>query len=268
MPPHQGTVQLRLELGRCETQRVKVPVLAATPLIAALAWVVALIIDSEPWDGTAALLIGVGLITVTTVGLVGLVVGSSRWAHRSLLGVLFTEGLIAVFRDVDFVWGLALGFTALALIALTTPTILGAIRKLPAASGPSPRAIGPALYLLFVPLALGLAATDSVSWAVLTVGLSAPIAAFLFSRVFPGGLLTVRVVWPAAAISLAPAMGWPTGAVSAALGIGLLVLAWHSDVKASFHPPVESGTTFPIPPELAPSEILDAAGIDDQGKPL
>jgi hypothetical protein len=45
------------------------------------------------------------------------------------------------------------------------------------------------------------------------------------------------------------------------------VTAWGSSVKASYHPPREVGTTFPVPPELAPAEVLDAAEIDDTGKP-
>ena len=43
--------------------------------------------------------------------------------------------------------------------------------------------------------------------------------------------------------------------------------AWHPSLKVAFDPPTESGSTYAIPPELAPQDILDAAQIDDHGKP-
>jgi hypothetical protein len=36
----------------------------------------------------------------------------------------------------------------------------------------------------------------------------------------------------------------------------------------AFYPPRETGKAYPIPPELAPKEVLDAAEIDERGRPL
>jgi hypothetical protein len=47
----------------------------------------------------------------------------------------------------------------------------------------------------------------------------------------------------------------------------VLAMAWHPEVKVAFHPPRETGRVFPIPPELAPKEILDAADLDERGRP-
>jgi hypothetical protein len=91
--------------------------------------------------------------------------------------------------------------------------------------------------------------------------------ALLYSRVFPGGLIGIRLLWPVLALTLSPVLGFPTGLVAALLAIAVGVTAWGSSVKASYHPPREVGTTFPVPPELAPAEVLDAAEIDDTGKP-
>ena len=74
-------------------------------------------------------------------------------------------------------------------------------------------------------------------------------------------------VWPILAVALSPWLGWAAGTVSVALGVTVAVLSWHRSVQASYHPPLEVGTTFPIPPELAPHEVLDAAEIDDTGRP-
>ena len=101
----------------------------------------------------------------------------------------------------------------------------------------------------------------------ITVSLTALAAAFLYSQALPGCIVTIRVVWPAIAIGLAPFMGLPGGIVSALLGIAVAVLAWHPSVKTAAYPPYESATTYSIPPELTPTEILDAADIDDTGSP-
>jgi hypothetical protein len=123
------------------------------------------------------------------------------------------------------------------------------------------------LTLIGFPAVLGLAAWDVPSWATLVTGLSAPVAALWYARVLPGGLPMVRVLWPGLAFGLAitqaPVPGW----VSAVGGALVAVIAWHPSVKIAFHPPRETGTRLPIPPELAPREILEAADLDEWGKP-
>src|SRR5690606_13229207 len=73
--------------------------------------------------------------------------------------------------------------------------------------------------------------------------------------------------WPLLAVALAVTLGFPAGIVAAAYGVAIGAIAWHSSVRTSLHPLVESGTRVPIPPELAPKEVLDAADIDDRGRP-
>jgi hypothetical protein len=99
------------------------------------------------------------------------------------------------------------------------------------------------------------------------VGLSAPGASFLYSRVLPGGLVAIRLGWPLLALVMAPLLGLYAGAFVATIAVIVDIAAWDRSVKASYHPPQEVGTTYPIPPELAPGEILDAADIDEKGRP-
>lgn len=240
--------------------------LAATTLLAALVWTVALIVDGGPFDGAAALLIGVGLLTPATVSTIGMVVVGGRWAHRlGLVAVLATIPL-ALLRHVDLVWWAGLTSTVIASTALLSPAVTSSIRKLPAASGPPPRAIAPALILLMAPVSLGLVADDASAWALLLVGLSAPNAAFLYSRVLPGGLLAIRLVWPLMTLAVTPWLGWVAGPTAAGMALAVGITSWHSSVKASYHPPRATGTSYRIPPELAPKEVLDAAEIDDRGR--
>jgi MFS family permease len=239
--------------------------LTATPLLTALVWTVALVVRSEPFSPASALLLGVGLLATATVATVGMIVVGGRWAHRLGLASLVMSVALAIARDIDFAWVVGTVATVIALMGLLSPTVTSTIRKLPSASGPPPTAIAPPILLLITPALLGFVGNEATPWALLLVGLSAPNAAFLYSRVIPGGLLVIRLVWPVMTLALTPVLGWIAGAVAAALAIAVGVTAWDSSVKASYHPPREEGTTLRMPTELTPREVLDAAQIDEKG---
>lgn len=240
---------------------------AATIQLAALAWTVALLIDAASLETAPALLVGVGILAMSTVAMVGMIAVGGRWAHRlGLIDIGFMV-VLAVIRPIDLIWLIATGLTGGALLALLSPMVTRSIRKLPSASGPPPRAITPPLILLATPAILGFLGNGSEPWALLVVGLGAPNVAWLYSRVFPGGLIAIRLIWPALAIVLAPWMSLWAGVASISIAIAVVVLSWHKSVKASYHPPREVGSAYPIPPELTPREVLDAAEIDDRGRP-
>lgn len=240
--------------------------LAATTLLSALAWTVALVLDGTPWETVPVLLIGLGMLASAAVATVGMVVVGGRWAHRLGLAALAMTTVVAIARPIDPMWVVATVISAIALLALLSPALTATIRTLPSASGPPPRAVAPALILLATPAVLGFVGNGATPWALLVVGVTALGAAFLYSRVIPGGLLAIRLIWPLLALALTPLLGWLAGTVTAAIAITVAVAAWGGAVKASYHPPREVGTTFPIPPELAPPEVLDAAQIDERGK--
>lgn len=259
-------VGLRLERLRWQTSGVKSALLAATTLLSALVWTVAVVVDSEPFETAPALLIGVCMLATATVATVGMIVVRGRWAHRLGLASLAISVVLAIVRDIDALWVAGTVVTAVSVVALLSITLTRTIRQLPSASGPPPRAITPALILLLTPALLGFAGNDANPWALLVVGLTAPNAAFLYTRVFPGGLIAVRLVWPLTALVLSPWLGWTAGLVSAVLAVAVGWSAWDASVKASYHPPREVGSTFPVPPELTPKEVLDAAEIDEKGR--
>lgn len=245
---------------------VRSTLLTATTLLTALVWTTALVVRNEPFTAAPALLIGVGILASGTVATVGMIVVKGRWAHRLGLATLSLAVVLAVVREVDFIWVTGMLATAAALTALLSPTVTSTIRRLPSAAGPPPRAITPPLLLLLTPALLGFVGNDATPWALLVVGLSAPNAAFLYSRVIPGGLIGIRLVWPTMTLALAPLLGWVAGVVASAMAIAVAITAWDESVKASYHPPREVGTTFRIPPELSPREVLDAAEIDERGR--
>lgn len=245
---------------------MKPPGLAASALLAAILWTAALVVDPGPLDPARVAAVGVGLLSCAAVGLVGMIVVGGRWARRLSLASVVAAVPLALVRPIDPLWAGALAASVLAGASLFHPRVTRRIRKLPAAAGPPPRAVVLPLLLLAVPYLLGLAAVEGPSWAVLVVSLSAPLAAFAYSRVFPGGLWAVRLAWPALGLGLAPLLALPGGPVSALLAAAVASVAWHPSVKTAYHPPREVGSTYPIPPELAPKEVLDAADLDERGR--
>lgn len=245
---------------------MKSSLLASTTLLAAVLWTVALVADGGPLEASPVLLVGIGLLVTSTVATVGMIVVGGRWAHRLGLASLTMTAVVALVRDIDVFWMAAMVATAVGLVAIFSPILTDTIRQLPSASGPPPRAVAPALLLLVAPFLIGLVGNDAVPWALLLIGLAAPVVALVYSRVLPGGLITVRLGWPMLAIAMSPLFGWVAGTVTTVVALAVAALAWDPSVKASYHPPREVGSTFPIPPELTPKEVLDAAEIDDKGR--
>lgn len=241
---------------------------ASTPLFAALLWVTALLIDPGPLAPLSVFLVGVGLLAPATTSVIGVIVIGARWAWRLGLVVVGLCAILAVIRPIDPVWVIALIVTGLALVALLSPPVSRSLRRLPVATGPPLRAVLIPLVLIGFPYVLGLSAADEPNTATVIVGVAAPLCALWFARVFPLGLLAVRVLWPALAMGLAFAQT-PAPALASAVGGALVAfMAWHPSVKVAFHPPREGGTSHAIPPELAPREVLDTAHLDDRGRPL
>jgi len=246
---------------------VRVSLASASPLIAALLWTVALAIDPGPLAPWSVFLIGLGLLATASVSVVGMVLVGGRWARRTGLASILAGLLVAVARPIDTIWIVALAGSILAWALLYLPEMTERIRKLPSATGPPSRAVLVPLVLVATPFTIGLAAWDSPTLATLLVGVTAPVAAMWYSRVMPGGLYAVRVIWPLLAFALLFLQPLPVAVVSGLTATLILVLAWHREVEIAFHPRRETGRVFPIPPELAPREILDAAEIDERGRP-
>lgn len=240
------------------------PLAALAPLAATLFWVAALVAEPGPFPTwPSVLLIGVGLLGMATAASTGLLVLGARWAYRLGWVVMAVCGGIAASRPIDAVWWTALVATVVAAGALFT--VHDRIRKLPSATGPPDRAVILPLILLAAPTVLGLTASGP-PWAVAGLAAAALLAAFLYTRVVWGGLTFVRIGFPLISVAVFPFLDTPVLIAAAAVAGAVLGLAWHPSVKAAFHPPRTPGSNFPIPPELAPGDILDAAGLDDRGR--
>ena len=243
------------------------PLLSALSLLAALVWTGAIAADPGPLAPLSVVLVAMGLLAMATVGMIGITVTGGRWAYRLALASLIATAVLAVARPIDVWWFAGFASTLLAAVALLSPAITNGLRRLPPVGGPPWRAVLIPLLLSGLPFLLGLAAWSRPSLATGLVGLGAPLAALWYSRVLPGGLLAVRAVWPGLALGLAFTQSVGPAIVCLVAGGVVAVLAWHPSVGVAFHPPRETGTVHPIPPELTPSEVLDAAELDDRGRP-
>ena len=61
---------------------MKVPLLSALSLLAALVWTGAFAADPGPLAPLSVLLVAIGLLAMATVGMIGITVTGGRWAHR------------------------------------------------------------------------------------------------------------------------------------------------------------------------------------------
>lgn len=234
-------------------------------LAAAVTWGVA-VVSSPEWDDSSAVVFGVVIIVSAAVSIVGMVAGASRWAFR--LGVGLSATLVAAGLTMPLTTPIvvAMGFAALALAGLGGTAMRGMIRQRPAADGPPSNSVALGALLLLSPGVWAFAARDGLNWAALTAAVLAWAGMAVYLKATPVSLVTARIGLPLSLGALAVFSGWPTGALIALTAVGAAALAWTVGARIAVEPLARPGSTVPIPPELAPRDVLDAAGIDDRGR--
>lgn len=239
-------------------------VTAAILLLASTgAWTVVLALGLHSRPATAVVLMAVSLWVVTVASIAGMLISRSQWARRLGLTLTLGHATTAAIASVDPWWWVGAALSMAAAVSVAGPWLKGYVRSLPAAAGPPARAVVIPILLVGTPFLVGLAGGDRIAAAL--VGGGAFLTAFWFVRTLPAALMVVRVVWPLAALTGGWVMGWPAGTVAAAMGLTVATVAWDSSVTRAVVPLVERGSVVPIPPELTPREILDAADLDDKG---
>ena len=109
---------------------------------------------------------------------------------------------------------------------------------------------------------------DGLGWSEWSmVGLTT-IGAAIYAKAGPLAVAIVRGLIPVGSVLIGAIDGLPRGAMWIAIGIGTGVAAWHRDIRLAVRPLVGEGRAIPMLPEMVPSEILDAAGLDERGRPV
>lgn len=239
---------------------------ASLPLLGSLLWATVIATTDHPWPGAAAVLLSADLVLMSTIALVGIVLGRSRWARRLGVAVSVAGLVLGVFLEVGVLWALAVAASAAAVGAMTGPWLKGWVRERPAALGPPSVAVILELLLLAVPGVVGVAGVDGVRVVTVAVSISALGAALWYGRTAPGAVAAVRVGFPAVAIVAGLVDRSPSGLVLAALGLMVAILAWTPGAHLAARPLTRRAHPVPIPPELTPPEVLEAAGLDEHGR--
>jgi hypothetical protein len=238
---------------------------AAALLVSAGTWA-GIASTTDVYPASSSFVLGAGLLLISAVSIVGMVAGAARWALRLALvsaAAMVALGLIFPLTP----WTVtAMALAGVAAAGLAGTGFDGLIRQRPPADGPPARSVllgllllaSPPLCALFAPDGLGVSALVAVAtmWATMV----------WYVKAAPGALLAVRFVGPLVLAVAAVIEGLPAGVIIGLTSIGLAALAWTVEARIAVHPLAEPGTTVPIPPELAPRDVLDAAGIDDRGR--
>ncbi len=239
---------------------------AFLPLLAALLATGVVVTAPGPWQRPAAVLLAGDLIVMGTVALVGMVLGRSRWARRLGIGVSAAGLAVATAAGSGVLWRVTVFASAVALGALTGPWLKGWVRERPAALGPPAVAVNLEVLLLAVPGLVGAAGFDGLGVAGTVGALAALPVALWYGRTGPGAVVAVRVLFPAAAVATGLADRSPAGVALAVLGAVCAALAWTPGARLAARPLTRRERPVPIPPELTPPEVLEAAGLDDRGR--
>ncbi|HSM01134.1 MAG TPA: hypothetical protein VK960_01665 [Acidimicrobiia bacterium] len=243
------------------------PIVVAAALAAsAVAGPLALAFGEPPFATSASALVASGMIILTLVAVSGVLLARGRWARPTAAGV--AAGWIAVSSLGDLA-PLAATTVVVAAVALTGaigPWLGRWVRHRPAVEGPPPAAVVALLLLLAVPVALGVTLPEGVSWYAWALSAWSLALALALARLVPGSLFALRILHAPACLAVGAAIGIATFIVVGALGVAATATAWRREVAAAMTGS-SPASSMRIPPELAPRDVLDAAGADESGRP-
>lgn len=236
---------------------------ALTGLAAVLGLVMRVAAAGDELSEAAALLAAAGVLTTALVSFAGLTLRGSVWAAALMAVSIVAAGLLGAITPVGTptiaLWALAL--VALGALALVAPSLERA------STGPPPQAVALTVGLLFLPYVLALSDPSGPSTAHWIAATVVVVAAWLYARAWWIGLWSVRIVAPLAVVGAAAFSPLIGSIVLLATAGVVAALAWTRPVRLAVVEiaPLRS-PAYPIPPELAPDEVLEAARIDRTGK--
>lgn len=211
-------------------------------------------------------LVVVGLVLVTTVACIGLTVNHGRWASRTLIITTLVSTLLVLLSAPSPLWYAAVGGVGVSVVILVSGALEPLIRQLPPPA-PLPR---PTLLLLLsligTPLLLGLIGGESP--AHITFAGLAIFLAWRLGQGGPVGLWLSRLVLPLAGIWATAATPSPERYLVLAAVMSMTGAAWTKATGLVTVPLVTHAQLKPVFAELAPADILAAAGYDERGKKL
>jgi hypothetical protein len=211
-------------------------------------------------------MLAAGHLLLTAITIVGALVGAARWSVGLGIGLVSTLAVPAVTHPITPAWVVMVGAAGLGLAGLLGSGLRAAVRHRPPADAPPRKAAGLVLGMLAVPVLIGAlqpGGVDPWDWAV--AGGTVALAVW-YSRARPTALWATRFGLPALAVALAFVIDFPWWLLAVGAHLALSWMAWSADARVAVIPLASPGRSVPIPAELTPSDILDAAGLDSRGR--
>ena len=235
-------------------------------LLSSLAAAFVLTGDGAVWIDGSGVMIGVGHLMLTAVTIVAALVGAARWAVTTGVALVAALAVPAVVHPIGPAWLVMVAAGGLALAGLLGTGLRGAVRQRPSPDGPPRKATALTLGLLTAPLVIGGVQPNGVDAADWVLTAATVALAIWYSQARPSAVWAVRLLTPIMAIAAAFILPVPVGLGAVAVYSVLTWLSWSVDARIAVIPLASPGKPVPIPPELAPGEILDAAGLDSRGR--
>ena len=206
-----------------------------------VSWAAQMITDPAPWAGFGPASFVVGSSIVAILAIVGLLLGRAPWSlHLTTIpGATYIAAYLMISTPNGFGYA-ALGFAALAAIAVYGPWLRTWMRKRPSALGPGKVPSIMMLVALFAPLGAALVQPSRVSIVYLALAVVAVVGAWAYSQAHVWGLWTLRVGVPVASVvtAVVATTVWAAAATSA-YGVALTVLAWRPEPLVMVQPLVD-----------------------------
>lgn len=229
-------------------------------MVAAIATVVGAAFSTGATD--RQLLVGLGLLLVTTIGLVGLFLARGKWARRFLWVPLAAGSAMFVVFDTGWI---PLAFTALAAVALGLPSLDGWVRQLRKAVAPPNTAVLLPLTLLSSSVVIGLLREPGLwDWVFCTTSV---VAAWSYGRAHLATLWSLRIIYPVLGLLVAfSAPGWPSLAI-AGFVTACSALAWSPGALRAVRPlEARRVDARPVFAEMTPPGLMEEIGRDRHGR--
>ena len=242
------------------------PTIAAATVVATSAIGSVVLTGAGTFSGVAIAITVVSLWTLTLIAAAGILLARGRWSRWASIAVPLLWIAVAVAADAGTAAVLGgVGVTAITGFGVG-PLAVGWIRQRPTAGGPPPIAVALLLSLVTYPAFVALVDAHNLGALALVAAICSLAAAGAYSRGGAIGILSLRVLTPAAVFFAGVAVGWPRLTVVVIVGVVLIVLSWARPIRDAAAPVVPtSAAGYRVPPELAPREVLDAAGLDEHG---
>ncbi len=246
----------------------RVPALIGLAVLASsTVWAIVVVSTATRLSTSAAALLGLDVVVLAAVVVAGMLLGRSRWSRASALGLL---GLQLVFVPALPTGGwrlVALALTGVAAVGVAGPWLRSWLRHLPNAEGPPASVVVLLLGLLGLPAVAALANPTGTAWGSWLLAAVAVVAAWAFGRAWVPALWVLRLgLLPAGIPALFQSTRFGAAILLAAI-VALAALSWSRDVGLVVRPLLpQRADVFPIPPELAPPDVLREAGYDERGR--